>query len=491
MKLHRLYIKEYKLLTEFRLNFNPNENVSVIIGKNGSGKSSVLESISMIFSSAYREFLEKSTPFLPFEFELYYSVRLEDQMDFGSMFGESHVTYIGVTLRYSQEKKDKRVQLIIDEGPYNQNDLIAQFGYERLLPSNVVVYYSGLNDTLKNICFHHDSTYDDQLRLRKGIRDSELNISSETLYSGLRPLSLLYVDKVHFNIAVACLYAFEYNTVVDDYLTNQIGIRKPKNSCLTILLKKRLWNPKKDSKEFWGAKGLLRQFLDILKEHSAVRFERDEIYFTFSLQQWYSVREFYGEEQKLFWLLHMLHASEMLKDIVVAASKTNGDFDILHRDFSEGERQLLTIRSVAELLSNENTLFLLDEPDSYLHPSWQRMLFESIQEISDDMYSLSTTHSPISLSNLNSGEVFIMENAKATELTPKYYGRKLGAILFDMMGVTDRPVEVTKKLDGLFKLIDDEEFQQANTLYDELEILLGGDDADLVRARTLIELLNR
>jgi hypothetical protein len=52
-------------------------------------------------------------------------------------------------------------------------------------------------------------------------------------------------------------------------------------------------------------------------------------------------------------------------------------------------------------------------------------------------------------------------------------------------------VEVTKKLDGLFKLIDDEEFQQANTLYDELEILLGGDDADLVRARTLIELLNR
>ena len=50
MKLNSLYIDDYKLLKNFSIKFS--KDVSIIIGINGSGKSSILETIAQIFSDA-------------------------------------------------------------------------------------------------------------------------------------------------------------------------------------------------------------------------------------------------------------------------------------------------------------------------------------------------------------------------------------------------------------------------------------------------------
>ncbi|MGV8983895.1 AAA family ATPase [Clostridium sp.] len=54
MKIKSLYVNKYKALKEFRINFN--EDVSVIIGENGTGKTSILELI-------YNTFIENETFF--------------------------------------------------------------------------------------------------------------------------------------------------------------------------------------------------------------------------------------------------------------------------------------------------------------------------------------------------------------------------------------------------------------------------------------------
>ena len=51
MHITSLYIREYKLLKDFTISFS--KDVSILIGINGSGKSSILESIAQIFSDAY------------------------------------------------------------------------------------------------------------------------------------------------------------------------------------------------------------------------------------------------------------------------------------------------------------------------------------------------------------------------------------------------------------------------------------------------------
>ena len=50
MKINFLHIDNHKLLKEFSIDFE--KDISILIGINGSGKSTILESIAQIFSDA-------------------------------------------------------------------------------------------------------------------------------------------------------------------------------------------------------------------------------------------------------------------------------------------------------------------------------------------------------------------------------------------------------------------------------------------------------
>ena len=51
MQINSLYIYDFKLLKDFTINFS--KDVSILIGINGSGKSSILECLAQIYSDAY------------------------------------------------------------------------------------------------------------------------------------------------------------------------------------------------------------------------------------------------------------------------------------------------------------------------------------------------------------------------------------------------------------------------------------------------------
>ena len=53
MQLVSLWVKDFKNLKDFTINFENQENLSIIIGNNGSGKSNILEAISAIFAELY------------------------------------------------------------------------------------------------------------------------------------------------------------------------------------------------------------------------------------------------------------------------------------------------------------------------------------------------------------------------------------------------------------------------------------------------------
>ena len=110
MQLISLYIKKYNHLVDFTIAFN--QNLSVIIGVNGSGKSSVLEVLALVFSDAY---LGKKAAL---GFKLTYKLAK-------------------TTVELSSEDTGFEIQM--------NGKKIDNF----LLPSNVVVYYSGLSDKME------------------------------------------------------------------------------------------------------------------------------------------------------------------------------------------------------------------------------------------------------------------------------------------------------------------------------------------------------
>jgi recombinational DNA repair ATPase RecF len=73
MQINSLYIQNYRLLNDFKINFR--KDISILIGINGSGKSTILECIAQIFSDAFLK--EKSK----FGFNLVYELRLEEILE--------------------------------------------------------------------------------------------------------------------------------------------------------------------------------------------------------------------------------------------------------------------------------------------------------------------------------------------------------------------------------------------------------------------------
>ena len=201
------------------------------------------------------------------------------------------------------------------------------------------------------------------------------------------------------------------------------------------------------------------------------------------------IKEFLGEERALFEVLRTMFIDDILDDIQITFVKNeNGEpkpFSIL----SEGEQQAITIKGLTELLSGENTLFLFDEPDTFLHPKWQRNFIAEIEQNTElnhknEISYVIATHSPQILSNANPEKTFvkIIEDGQLVEQTPKHYGREISSILYNLMGVEERNETIRKDLSKLFMLIEDEDIGEAKKELERLTEILGETDADIQNA---------
>jgi predicted ATPase len=490
MQVTSLYIDSYKLLKEFKVNFR--KDVSILIGINGSGKSTILECIAQIFSDA---FLKEDSKF---GFRLEYELRLEEILQQTTTTSESKTDYVKVEISASGKCKPLDFKVFYaDKIIEKESEIEKEFGaFTRILPSNIVIYYSGLADIMKQICLPHDE------KLSVNFRKGNTNIH--------RPF--FYFEPALFEIILFTLLSYEFGDI-PDFLYQRAKIKRVES--IQINLKKPSWGKGK-IETWWGAKGEVKTFLDyldsigkplVIDNHSPLRvelgnvviesFENETLIITILGQEkLFEIREHFVEEKTLFKILNTLiidgFSPEIKFSFIQDAENERNFFNVL----SEGEQQAIIVRGLIELVNNENTLFLFDEPDTYLHPSWQRNFIEDINHLAskgefNTSQFLITTHSPQLLSNANpeSCDVQIMEDGEIVKITPKYYGKDISTILYEMMGVERRNKKVAKSLSVLFNLIEDEELEKSKEEYAKLADLLGEDDPAIIRAKTQLDYL--
>lgn len=486
MQITSLYIENYKLLQKFTIYFR--KDVSILIGINGSGKSTILEAIAQIFSDAFLK--EKSK----FGFSLHYELRLEEILEQTVTTSEFKTEYIKVEISATTKNETPKFKVYVaDKILEKETDIEKHFGsFEKILPSNIVIYYSGLAEIMKEICQPHDE------KLSVNYRKGNANIQ--------RPF--FYFEPPLFNLILITLLSYEFGEI-PEFLTKKAKIKGVQS--ISIRLKKPSWGKGK-IQNWWGAKGEVKSLLDFLDSigtpliidentpntgrsgNVVIEGWQNEVLNITILGQkkLFELKEHFVEEKTLFKILNTLIIDGFSPEVEFHFVGDEGNFNAL----SEGEQQAIIVRGLVELVNNENTLFLFDEPDTYQHPSWQRSFIEEINKLADSSdFSTSqfiiTTHSPQLLSNADPStcDVQILEEGEIVKVTPKYYGRDISTILYEMMGVERRNKEVAKQLKSLFNLIEDENLTQSKQKYAELAELLGEDDPAIVNAKTQIEYL--
>lgn len=172
---------------------------------------------------------------------------------------------------------------------------------------------------------------------------------------------------------------------------------------------------------------------------------------------------------------------------------------------SDGERGLLAIifditRRLAianpELeypISKGKAIVLIDEIELHLHPQWQREVLRRFTETFKSCQFIVTTHSPQIIGEVESRCLrFLLreEEEKIISWTPqRSLGLDSSRVLEELMDVKSRNEKIDRDLHELFRIIDDEDFPTAKQRIDELQRVLGDNDPELTRARSLIAFL--
>lgn len=236
----------YKNLKDVRIDFDEKQWVTVVIGWNGTGKSNVLEALSIIF----RELISPKTPTRPqvdFAFELSYEIGsgpdarkvfLENDPDRSEAFKIQIEHPVMPSATDANSRRIVRVsEFLKDEGN---------------LPRFVFSYYSGESSRLKNVYAPYVSRYDKQLR------------SGED--PGLKRLFFALPEHSQF---VLLAFLIVESPVVRSFLADQLNL-DPETGLDSVLfvLRQPPWNSREGDSRFWNAKGVVQGFLDRLMKIS-------------------------------------------------------------------------------------------------------------------------------------------------------------------------------------------------------------------------------
>lgn len=163
---------------------------------------------------------------------------------------------------------------------------------------------------------------------------------------------------------------------------------------------------------------------------------------------------------------------------------------------SQGEKSLMAlVGDIARRLAMMNPglenplagdgVVLIDEVDMHLHPTWQRSIISRLTSTFPNCQFVLTTHSPLVISDVKEVLVYSLDNAELSQV-PSQYGQDANSVLLEVMDTHVRNAEVNRRLNDLLDLIQNSQFEQAHRLLAELQAELPENHLDLARGALLL-----
>jgi len=178
----------------------------------------------------------------------------------------------------------------------------------------------------------------------------------------------------------------------------------------------------------------------------------------------------------------------------MSVDKQGRKFDVLQ--LSQGEKSLMAlIGDIARRLAMMNPsledpllgngVVLIDEVDMHLHPQWASNIVDRLRSTFPNCQFVLTTHSPLVISDCKDVLVYSLENGALAELQP-LYGEDANTVLLSAMNTHPRTAEVAKQLNDLLDLIQAGELETAQRLLAALREDLPPDNLELAKAGLLL-----
>lgn len=462
MKVDKLHIRSrFKNLENVLVDFDETHLMTVVVGRNGSGKSNVLEALVAIFRNLD---LGEAPPFS------YYMVYRLGQPPKPNYTSDSwlEVTIDADPLRGSLAKQysisvvdllqPQAADLLGEKAPSKavpfSKVVRDKLGNAPYLPKYVFAYYSGPSDRLESYFKKHRTD------LYRRLLKDELDLKGD-----IRPL--FYAKPYHSQFVLLAFFLSEQDSIEKSFLRDHLGIVGLDS--IHFVMRQPGW-AKKKGELFWGARGVVRRFLDELIKHtlSPVKVTRQEDtsltgnnirneFFHLFMPDLNALRDFAKglSPDELFKMLESTLLSEIISEVSIRVKVASSKDPLTFRELSEGEQQLLTVLGLLKFTGGKDSLFLLDEPDTHLNPSWAIKYLGFLRTFvpnHETSHLLMVTHHPLAIAELQKQQVQVMwqdanfqVNAREPEESPRGMGYA-GILTSDMFGLRTTLDNSTERL---------------------------------------------
>lgn len=463
--------QRFKNLKNVTIDFEEQEWITLVIGWNGTGKSNVLEALAVLFRDLIMGKNDKGEKDKPsFAYTLRYFCH-HKEIEISADADRAKDAYLISYRDLGENKDDATLQADLLSALTDEPTLAAiKFSefkkrQDEFLPKYVFGYYSGHSDRMQSVFRPYLQQYDKKLR----------NSKSED--PGLR--RLFYALPVHSQF-VLLAFVLNQDDLVRHFLDTQLGLETDENAesidSVLLELNEPSWNlnkskdPKgtygacKDKPDiFWGAEGVVRDFLNRVhkvatapikisrKDDATLWNKKGREYLYMFIKDINKLTELVGnqEPRQFFRDLESTYVSELISEVRIRVKLKKNDGSVTFRELSEGEQQLLTVLGLLRFTAEEESLFLLDEPDTHLNPKWSVDYIDYLNKFvtsgskgENNSHIVLTTHNPIAIAELTRDQVQILSRDDETRTIeshkPHYDPQGMGyagIITSDMFGL--------------------------------------------------------
>ncbi len=330
------------------------------------------------------------------------------------------------------------------------------------LPRYVFSYYSGESPRMHEVFRPYLENYDSKLRNGED--------------PGLK--RLFYAMPVHSQF-VLLAFLIQQSDVVRAFLDEHLGLDPDEGiESVLFVLRQPPWKSKAadgDSR-FWNARGVVRDFLSRLYDISLAPIEvsrrvstsiwnKETLQFKYLFVKDITALRCLVSNQspaQFFRDLESTYVSELIEEVRIRVRLKKNDGSVTFRELSEGEQQLLTVLGLLRFTAEDESLFLLDEPDTHLNPRWSvdyisylKQFIASGTKQEETSHILLTTHNPLAVAELDREQVQILRMTKQDgqrqivacypEMAPRGMGYA-AIVTSDMFGIASSLDQPTQEL---------------------------------------------
>jgi len=131
---------------------------------------------------------------------------------------------------------------------------------------------------------------------------------------------------------------------------------------------------------------------------------------------------------------------------------------------------------------------IIDEIDLHLHPEWQKRILGDLTSIFPNIQFIVSTHASSVISSVRSENLIVLEDNKAEPPKGEVYGKDSNTIHSGVMRSTERPDPVKNLFSSFYDALKNADIEKAKSVITEIEKLIGTNDPELAACHTKLTL---